>query len=246
MSKIIAFMSGNGGAGVSSLVVSLGSILSQRGNRTLLLDANAGFRTLDVMLEIADDILFDISDIVSGNCDLNDAIKVSSLSDNLFLLPAPSSSTNAISADLLNEILDKIKDDYDYIIIDIPNKFDSSFKSTFNIIDKVILVAEATIISVKSAKKVKTRLMDLGVSDIRLVINKFSKRKFLKSADFNDLDEVIDEIEARLIAIVPEDEIFFSTSVYRKPQNSDTEKILSALADRICGINHLLYYKYLK
>ena len=88
--------------------------------------------------------------------------------------------------------------------------------------------------------------MDLGVSDIRLVINKFSKRKFLKSADFNDLDEVIDEIEARLIAIVPEDEIFFSTSVYRKPQNSDTEKILSALADRICGINHLLYYKYLK
>lgn len=246
MGKIIALMSGKGGAGTSSLTTSLGLVLSQKNKKVLLVDTNAGFRTVDDILQMSNDILFDISDIVSGNCDVKDAIKVSPRNDKLFLLPAPSNLSDAVSPDIIKDILLKLKNDYDVIIIDIPSKFDDDFKTAFLNVDQVLLVSEANELSAKAVKKIKFKLNEFGVLDTRLIINKFSKKNFLKLTSFEDLDELIDEAETRLIAIIPDDINYFSSDIYDRPRNSNTYEILCRLCDRLFEINQPLFYKYLK
>lgn len=60
--------SGKGGVGKSTLTVGLGRALAQRGRRVLLVDCDAGLRSLDRMTGVEENLVFDISDVVFARC----------------------------------------------------------------------------------------------------------------------------------------------------------------------------------
>ena len=92
MGLVTVITSGKGGAGKSTVSVGLGCTLAKNGKRVLLIDGDAGLRSLDAMLGVDKELVFDISDIVNGNCEPIKAIysceEYTGL-NNLFLLPAP-------------------------------------------------------------------------------------------------------------------------------------------------------------
>ena len=62
MGEIIGVVSGKGGVGKTTVTACLGAALSHAGHRVLLCDGDFGLRDLDLVLGVADEIIFDALD----------------------------------------------------------------------------------------------------------------------------------------------------------------------------------------
>ncbi len=176
MTNVIVVASGKGGTGKSTVCICLSVALLRQGKRVLLIDCDCGMRGLDIMLDIEQDILFDASDAVCGNCSFAEAIYKSKNNDNLFLMAAPFDAENG-----------------------------SGFMTAAAPADSALIVTNAEPTSVRGAVKVRKKLEALDMRFIRLVINRFDKKVFRRMGFYPDLDAVIDASQTQLIGIVPFD-----------------------------------------
>ena len=65
MGIVTVITSGKGGVGKSTVAAGLGAALERRGRRVLLIDMDAGLRSLDFMLGVSCDLVYDLSDVVT-------------------------------------------------------------------------------------------------------------------------------------------------------------------------------------
>ena len=66
MGIVTVITSGKGGVGKSTVTAGLGAALERRGRRVLLIDMDAGLRSLDFMLGVSCDLVYDLSDVVTA------------------------------------------------------------------------------------------------------------------------------------------------------------------------------------
>ena len=205
MDNVIVVASGKGGTGKSTVCICLSVALVKQGKKVLLIDCDCGMRGLDIMLDMEQDILFDASDAVCGNCSPQDAVYKSKNNDNLYLMAAPFDAENELSPSVFKQLVDGLKGDYDIVLIDSPAGIGSAFVTAAAPADKALIVCNAEPTSVRGAVKVRKKLEALGVGKMRLVINKFDYKIFSQFGFYRDLDDVIDAAQTRLIALVPFD-----------------------------------------
>ncbi len=205
MNNVIVVASGKGGTGKSTVCICLSVSLVKQGKKVLLIDCDCGMRGLDIMLDIEQDILFDASDAVCGNCSFGEAVYKSKHNENLYLMAAPFDAENELSPSVFTQLVDAVKDNFDYVIIDSPAGIGSGFVTAAAPADRALVVTNAEPTSVRGAVKVRNKLDALGVSQIRLIINRFDKKLFRKLGFYPDLDAVIDASQTQLIAVIPFD-----------------------------------------
>ena len=205
MGNITMIASGKGGVGKSTTTACLGLQLAEVNKRVLLIDMDSGLASLEHMLGIRKNLVYDISDIVNGNCTVMKAIYKCEFNDNLFLLPAPRDLKNDLKQDVFHKLVDMLSKYYDHILIDCPAGIGNGFLSAIGCSDNALLVATPNPISVANVRKARDILVENGVEELRLVINRFDRRLFQKSHVYDDLDQVIDTSGMQLIAIGPED-----------------------------------------
>ena len=205
MNNVIVVASGKGGTGKSTVCICLSVALVKQGKKVLLIDCDCGMRGLDIMLDIEQEILFDASDAVCGNCSFGEAVYKSKHNENLYLMAAPFDAENELSPSVFTQLVDAVKDNFDYVIIDSPAGIGSGFVTAAAPADRALVVANAEPTSVRGAVKVRNKLDALGVTQSRLVINRFDKKLFKKLGFYPDLDAVIDAAQTQLIAVVPFD-----------------------------------------
>lgn len=205
MNNVIVVASGKGGTGKSTVCICLSVSLIKQGKKVLLIDCDCGMRGLDIMLDIEQDILFDASDAVCGNCAFGEAVYKSKHNENLYLMAAPFDAENELSPSVFTQLVDAVKDNFDYVIIDSPAGIGSGFVTAAAPADRALVVANAEPTSVRGAVKLRNKLDALGISQVRLVINRFDKKLFKKLGFYPDLDAVIDAAQTQLIAVVPFD-----------------------------------------
>ena len=205
MNNVIVVASGKGGTGKSTVCICLSVALVKQGKKVLLIDCDCGMRGLDIMLDIEQEILFDASDAVCGNCSFGEAVYKSKHNENLYLMAAPFDAENELSPSVFTQLVDAVKDNFDYVIIDSPAGIGSGFVTAAAPADRALVVANAEPTSVRGAVKVRNKLDALGVTQSRLVINRFDKKLFKKLGFYTDLDAVIDAAQTQLIAVVPFD-----------------------------------------
>ena len=203
MDNVIVVASGKGGTGKSTVCICLSVALVKQGKKVLLIDSDCGMRGLDIMLDIEQDILFDASDAVCGNCSFGEAIYKSRHNKNLFLMAAPFDAENELSPSVFRQLVNSVKNNFDYVIIDSPAGISSGFVTAAAPADKALIVTNAEPTSVRGGLKVRKKLEALGVKNQRLVINRFDRRMFRKLGFYEDLDAVIDAAQTQLIALVP-------------------------------------------
>ena len=124
MSKIIAIANHKGGVGKTTSVASIGLGLSLKGYKVLLLDLDAQANLTSFFLQETEEERATIYDsLIAGK-----PLPVSEVGKNLYLVPSGLEMARAegdlngkIARErLLNLLLEPVKDEYDYILIDCP------------------------------------------------------------------------------------------------------------------------------
>lgn len=173
MKDVVVVTSGKGGVGKSTLSSMIGLSLSQK-YQVLLIDADLGLKNLDLIFNVKS-TNYDISDVVKGRCEIDQAtIKIK---DNLSLLNlCLSSDVRSFPSYLLETIIDELKNDYDYIIVDSPAGIEQGFFNTLSVCTKAIIVLNDEITSFEDGRKIQRLCKINNVKNIIYVMNRFDKK----------------------------------------------------------------------
>ncbi len=237
MGAITVITSGKGGVGKSTVTTNLGLALVNRGKRVLLIDGDAGLGCLDHMLGVSEQQAFDIADVVAGRVDPIGAVYSSPLAEGLFLLPAPLSEDDIISPDIMKQLVTVLARYYDHVLIDSPAGVGGGFLSAIASAQRALVVSTPDPVCLRNANKTRVLLERIGLSQQRLVINRFSSYNFRTQGFYRDLDSVIDSAGIRLIAVIPEDTLLAAAASKAEPapQKSAGAMAFSRLAARLEG-----------
>ncbi len=237
MGMTTVITSGKGGVGKSTVAVGLGRALAQRGRRVLLVDCDAGLRSLDRMTGTEEELVFDISDVVYGRCAPVQAIYPCPGSEGLFLLPAPASGDNMIRPAVMRRLAPLLRRYYDHVLFDSPAGVGAGFRSAACAAQRALIVCSPDPVCVRSAGSVRLLLERLGVSDMTLVINRFNDPLFTRTGVYSDLDGVIDASGIQLFGVAPEDQALAAAFCTGRPAPADSPAMmaLSRMAARLEG-----------
>lgn len=178
--KVITITSGKGGVGKSTVTTNFAHFISYLGYKTLIIDMDIGLRTLDIMLGIDETkIKYDLIELTNNISLLEETLMmVKNKNDNLFLINASEyGNKEALNQLKFEKLLYKLKQDFDYIIIDSPAGIETGFYNSVNYSDHIILTVSPDIFSLKDADKV-LNILDENKrknkqTNISFIINKY-------------------------------------------------------------------------
>ena len=74
MSEVIVITSGKGGVGKTTTAANVGTGLAKEGKKVVLIDTDIGLRNLDVVMGLENRIVYNLVDVVEGNCRIKQAM----------------------------------------------------------------------------------------------------------------------------------------------------------------------------
>ena len=205
MGECISVVSGKGGTGKTSFVAGVGSALAIQGERILCLDCDLGLRNLDLALGLTDRALMDFTDVARGRCSLESAVVQHPKIRNLWLLTAPMRSRGQpVEEAQMLALLDTIRQQYDYCLLDAPAGLDYGFRLATCGADRAVVVTTSDASSLRDAQHTAMELSGFSEGRLHLVVNRV--RKKLLSQMHATIDDAIDSAGLPLLGIVPEDD----------------------------------------
>ena len=204
MGKIIAVVSGKGGTGKTSFTANVGLALAALGCHTLCLDCDITLRNLDLALGLSDRALMDFTDVIAGRCTLEDAVVQHPKYPKLHLLTAPlSARPMPVASEQMKALLDRIRQTYDYCLIDAPAGLGMGFHLASDYADRAVVVTNTDASSLRDAQRTVMELDRLGRGNLHLVVGRVEK-KLLRSLH-TTIDDAMDAAGLPLIGVIPED-----------------------------------------
>lgn len=205
MSEVIVITSGKGGVGKTTTTANIGTALASLGKRVVVVDGDTGLRNLDVLMGLERRIIYTILDVIEGKCTLKKALIKDKRFETLYLLPtAQCRDKDDISAENMIKIIDELKNDFDYILIDCPAGIEQGFENAVIGADRAIVVVNPEITSVRDADRVIGKLNDKGLEDHGVIVNRLNY-EMTKRGEMLGVDDIIDCLAIKLIGVVPED-----------------------------------------
>lgn len=205
MGQVIAIVSGKGGTGKTSFTANVGMALAQMGYSTLCFDCDIGLRNLDIALSMTDRAVMDFTDVLAGYSTLEDAVAPHPRQKNLFLLTAPTRIHGTeIDIDRLRALFDRIRETYDYCLVDAPAGLETGFRLALSGADRAVVVTNTDESSLRDAQRTVMELSHLPRGRVHLVVNR-CRKKLMRSLH-QTIDDAIDIAGLPLLGVIPEDE----------------------------------------
>ena len=241
MGEVIVITSGKGGVGKTTTTANLGSALAMRGKKVVLLDTDIGLRNLDVVMGLENRIVYDIVDVIEGKCKLRQALIKDKRFTDLFLLPAAQTrDKDAINEDEMIRLTQRLKEEFDYIIVDCPAGIEQGFKNAIAGADRAIVVTNAEISSIRDADRIIGLLESSNIRNPELIINRI-RPEMVKRGEMMDVEDILDLLSIDLIGVVPEDENIITQTNKGEPavanKKAASGKAYIEIARRILGEN---------
>jgi chromosome partitioning protein len=194
MATIICFANNKGGVGKSSLTMNLGGALSESGKQTLLIDLDPQANLTSVFVDTLQALSVTVADIVYDDVNIEDVIRTTRV-EHLDILPVNAQLQDIdarMAGDddaqfILSEELARIKNRYDYVLIDCPPNLGKATRMALVASDLVIIPIQCQDWSVKGCqgilahinrvrKRINPALRLLGI-----VINRFNTRRQMEA-----------------------------------------------------------------
>lgn len=239
MGEAIVITSGKGGVGKTTTTANLGTSLALLDKKVCLIDTDIGLRNLDVVIGLENRIIYDIIDVVEKRCKISQALIKDKRFDCLYLLPAAQTSDKtALTPEAMKSIIDDLKPDYDYILIDCPAGIEQGYKNAVSGADKALVVTTPEKSSVRDADRIIGLLEQEDIEPPNLVINRI-RTHMVKNGDMLDVDEIMQILSIDLIGIVADDDDVIKASNHGEPiafqPNTKASIAYRNIARRILG-----------
>ena len=241
MGEVIVITSGKGGVGKTTTTANLGSSLAEAGKKVVLVDTDIGLRNLDVVMGLENRIVYDIVDVVEEKCKLRQALIKDKRFEELFLLPAAQTrDKTAINEEQMKELTKKLKEDFDYILIDCPAGIEQGFKNAIAGADRAIVVTTAEISAIRDADRIIGLLESSEIRNPELIVNRL-RPNMVKKGEMMEVDDIVDLLSVDLIGVVPDDEYIITQTNKGEPviknKKAPSGKAYIEIARRILGEN---------
>src|SRR3989449_6513450 len=199
--RMIAVFSSKGGCGTSFLAT---NIAASTGSPTVLIDLN--LQAGDLPLSLGVDPKYSIADMVESRARLDSSLiksYITPYSSQLALLAAPKEADSAdeIEPEHVFEVLESMRESYDYVVVDPQHTFDSITLAALDQCDDIVLVLTLDIPAIRSAQRSLAIFDRLGYprQKIRVVVNRWSKQIDL------DLRQVEKFLGEPVVGFIPSD-----------------------------------------
>jgi septum site-determining protein MinD len=237
--EAIVVTSGKGGVGKTTTSANIGTALALLGKRVCLVDTDIGLRNLDVIMGLENRIIYDLVDVVEGNCRLPQALIKDKRFDALSFLPAAQTrDKSAVSPAGVRKIVLELKNDFDYVVIDCPAGIEQGFKNAIAGADQAIIVTTPENAAVRDADRVIGLLEAEKILRPKLVVNRI-RPNMVKKGEMLDQDDIVSILAIDLLGIVPDDEYVIKAANLGEPTvlNPDSKAALAYrnIARRILG-----------
>lgn len=237
--RVITITSGKGGVGKTTTTANLGTALAMQNKKVAVVDGDIGLRNLDAVLGLENRIVYDLVDVVEGQCRLRQALIKDKRQPDLYLLPAAQTrDKNAVNSVQMEQLCQQLRQEFDVVLIDSPAGIEQGFRNAIVGADEIIIVANPEMASVRDADRIIGLVEAAGKPEPRLILNRL-RAEMVRRGDMMDVADVLEVLSIDLLGIIPEDEsIIVATNngepaVYEKRSRAG-QSFLNA-AQRILG-----------
>lgn len=232
MSRIIVVTSGKGGVGKTSATVNIGIALAMQNLKVCLIDADLGLKNLDTVLGVEGRVVYDMQDVIENRCELSQAIVKDKRLPNLHILPACKNlDVQKIDFTYIQRIVNQIKPNYDYVLIDSPAGIERGFFNAVRTATEAIVVVTLDIAAIRDADKVIALLNRESIQDVKLVVNRVDPDRITSNVSLS-VDDALEILSIPLFGVVYEDSAITSGNNHGVPAAFDERSIA-----RKCFIN---------
>ncbi|MEG2199300.1 MAG: septum site-determining protein MinD [Anaerovorax sp.] len=237
MGKVILIASGKGGVGKTVFSANFGATLAQQGKRVVLIDMNMGLRNLDICLGLENKIVYDITDVLMGLCRIKQALVKDKRFPGLYLISASQNRDKGDITPLHMKVLcEKLKKNFDYIIIDAPAGIDEHLDIAAAGADQAVIVTVPEYVAVRDADVVDRILRNLGIVRRCYIVNKI-KPDLFETKLVPNLDDISNSLRLTMAGAILYDEKIHIAANNGVPivfkQGTYVEKNFKKIAERV-------------
>ncbi|MCI9017212.1 MAG: septum site-determining protein MinD [Clostridia bacterium] len=241
MGEVIVITSGKGGVGKTTTTANLGSALAMQGKKVALIDTDIGLRNLDVVMGLENRIVYDIVDVVEEKCKLRQALIKDKRFEELYLLPAAQTrDKSAVNEEQMKNLTEKLKEEFDYILIDCPAGIEQGFKNAIAGANRAIVVTTAEISAIRDADRIIGLLESSEIKNPELVVNRL-RPDMVRKGEMMDVSDIVDLLSIELVGVVPDDEYIITQTNKGEPviqnRKAPSGKAYIEIAKRVLGEN---------
>ena len=213
MSEVIEITSGKGAVGKTTTTANVGTGLAQMNKKVVLIDTDIGLRNLDVVMGLENRIVYNLVDVIEGNCRVKQALIKDKKYPDLYLLPsAQTRDKTAVTPEQMKKLTDELREEFDYILLDCPAGIEQGFKNAIAGADRAIVVTTPEVSAIRDADRIVGLLEANELKNIHLVVNRL-RMDMVKRGDMMSVKDVCEILAIPLIGAVPDDEhIVISTN----------------------------------
>ena len=240
---VIVVYSPQGGVGKTTIATNVAGGLMKEGTKVLLIDGSMQFGDVGVYLNLQSqtniiDLLKDLDDM---DKELVDSVLVTHDSGlRVLLAPPRPEDAEMVSAEKVPEMVEKLSNMFDFIVIDLSSELNDLAVGLFDIADRILLVATPTLPAVR-ALKIILGLMDqlsYPADKVCLVFNRVTA-EFERTKVSPSVAMIETNLKRKSLGVIPMDEkkvltaLNRGTPVIAKDRNLSPAKELLALADSL-------------
>jgi len=195
---VYAIASGKGGVGKTTTTVNLGTALAEAGERVAIVDTDLGMANLAGFVSLAPDSTT-LHDVLAGAASTDDATY--RLADNIVAIPSGTSLDEyaETSPEGLREVVDDLRDQFDYVFLDVGAGISHETVLPLGLADAVVLVSTPEPAAVNDTKKTVELTERSGGDVAGLVLTR------TRSGSDISHDDLADRLEVPLLGTIPED-----------------------------------------
>ena len=190
MGEVIVITSGKGGVGKTTTTANIGAGLAKLNKKVVVVDTDLGLRNLDVVMGLENRIVYNLVDVIEGNCRMKQALIKDKRYETLYLLPsAQTKDKSAVSPEQMRKLTAQLTEEYDYVLLDCPAGIEQGFQNAIAGATRAIVVTTPEVSAIRDADRIIGLLEKNQIKNLDLILNRI-RIDMVKRGDMMSMEDV--------------------------------------------------------